>query len=148
MNPTPANQPRFPLPTRSLLAASILGPLGTGILWLLIGWVGFSLDSGLTGLWSALIVTAVGLVADLLIQPWKPRPAVVWMNLWILHSLMRIAGTICLVILLYFATSPDPATLLFSYLLSFLVGLTWETVVWTGPLRKAVLPAAREQEAE
>ncbi len=138
----------FPLPTGPLLAASIIGPLGTGVLWLVIGGLVFSLSSGLTGLGSGVIVAVVGLACDLLVRPWKSRPATSWMNLWILHSALRVTGSIGLVILLYFATSPDPATLLFSYLLCFLVGLAWQTTVWIGPMRKAGIPATREQEPE
>lgn len=148
MNPSRPTPLVFPLPTGPLLAASIIGPLGTGVIWLLIGWLAFSLPSGLTGLATGVIVAVVGLACDLLVRPWKSRPATSWMNLWILHSALRIGGSIGLVILLYFASSPEPATLLFSYLLCFLVGLAWETTVWIGPMRKAGIPATREQEPE
>ena len=148
MNPSRPTPLVFPLPTGQLLAASIIGPLGTGVLWLLIGWLAFSLPSGLTGLATGIIVAVVGLACDLLVRPWKSRPATSWMNLWIMHSALRIGASIGLVILLYFASSPEPATLLFSYLLCFLVGLAWETTVWIGPMRKAGIPATREQVPE
>lgn len=148
MNPSRPTPLVFPLPTGPLLAASIIGPLGTGVLWLLIGWLAFSLPSGLTGLATGIIVAVVGLACDLLVRPWKSRPATSWMNLWIMHSALRIGASIGLVILLYFASSPEPATLLFSYLLCFLVGLAWETTVWIGPMRKAGIPATREQVPE
>ena len=148
MNPSRPSPPDFPLPTGPLLAASIIGPLGTGVLWLLVGGLAFSLPSGLTGLATGAIVAVVGLACDLLVRPWKSRPATSWMNLWILHSALRITASIGLVILLYFASSPDPATLLFSYLLCFLVGLAWETTVWVGAMRKVGIPAPREQEPE
>lgn len=148
MTPSQPTPHVFSLPTGQLLAASIIGPLGTGVLWLVIGGLGFSLSSGLTGLGSGVVVAVVGLACDLLVRPWKSRPTTSWMNLWILHSALRITGSIGLVILLYFATSPDPATLLFSYLLCFLVGLAWQTTVWIGPMRKVGIPVTREQEPE
>jgi len=140
--------PLLTLPTGRLLLASTVGPLGVGIVWLLVGGFLCSPETGLTGLWSGIVVAAVGVVADLLMTPWRPRPATSWMNRWILHSILRIGGTIGLVILLYFASSPDPANLLFSYLACFLVGLAWGTGVWTESLRKSGQQTARSQQAE
>jgi len=132
-----SGMPLLTLPTRRLLLASALGPLGVGIVWMLIGGFVCSWETGLTGLWSGIIVAVVGVVADLLMTPWRPRPATSWMNRWVLHSILRIGGSIGLVILLYSASSPDPANLLFSYLACFLVGLAWGTGIWTEPLRKS-----------
>ena len=140
--------PLLTLPTGRLLLASIAGPLAIGVLWLVIGSSIWTWEVGLTGLWSGLIVAGVGAVADLLVGPWRARPATSWMNLWILHSMLRVGGSIALVILLYSASSPDPVNLLFSYLACFLVGLAWETAIWTEPLRKAGRDATREQQAE
>ena len=142
------SMPLLTLPTGRLLTASIAGPLGVGVLWLLIGGTVCTWETGLTGLWSGMIVAGVGVAADLLVGPWRPRPAVSWMSLWILHSMLRVGGSIGLVILLYFASSPDPVNLLFSYLACSLVGLAWETTVWTEPLRNAGRDATREQQAE
>jgi len=140
--------PLLTLSTGRLLLASIAGPLVVGVLWLVIGGSICTWETGLTGLWSGVIVAGVGAAADLMVGPWRARPATSWMNLWILHSVLRVGGSITLVILLYFASSPDPVNLLFSYLASFLVGLAWETVIWTEPLRNAGRDATREQLAE
>ena len=144
----PAGMPLMPLPTGKLLLASTAGPLGVGVLWLVIGGLMGSWPNGLIGLWSGCIVAAVGVGTDLLVTPWRPRPATSWMNLWILHSILRVGGSIGLVILLYSASSPDPANLLFSYLACFLVGLAWGTAVWTEPLRRSGRQATRTQQAE
>ena len=133
---------------RFLWCVVLAGPLAIGVLWLVIGSSIWTWEVGLTGPWSGLIVAGVGAVADLLVGPWRARPATSWMNLWILHSMLRVGGSIALVILLYSASSPDPVNLLFSYLACFLVGLAWETAIWTEPLRKAGRDATREQQAE
>ena len=143
-----SRMPLLTLPTGRLLLASTAGPLAVGIIWLLVGGFACCWETGLTGLWSSIIVASVGVVADLLMTPWRPRPAASWMNLWVLHSILRIGGTLGLVILLYSASSPDPVNLLFSYLACFLVGLAWETAIWTEPLRKSGRQATRTQQAE
>jgi hypothetical protein len=128
--------------------ASILGPLAVGIAWMILGSLVFSVEAGTTGLTSGIIVAAASLVADLLIQPWKNRTVIAWMTLWIVHSALRVGLSLGLLILLYFAFSPDPTTLLFSYLLSFLVGLVWETKVWTGQMRHLGSPEPQDHGAE
>ncbi|MCH2162998.1 MAG: hypothetical protein MK085_14160, partial [Phycisphaerales bacterium] len=90
--------PLLTLPTGRLLRASIAGPMAVGVLWLVIGGSAFTWETGLTGLWTSAIVAGVGAAADLLIGPWRARPAISWMNLWILHSILRGGGTIGLVI--------------------------------------------------
>ena len=135
MNEPGPSQVLFPLPVGPLITASVLCPLLAGLGWLLIGWLLFEPRTGTTGIMSGGLVAGIALVVDLLIRPWKKRTAMSWMTLWILHSAMKLAGTLGLLILLYFALSPDAATLLFSYLLCFLVGLAGETWIWTRQVR-------------
>ena len=61
------------------------------------------------------------------------------MTLWMVHEACRLAYSLGLIILLYFAFSPAPAALLFSYLVCVMAGLAATTRIWTTGMRQELV---------
>ena len=119
------------LPTGRMMAGSTLWPMAAGLIWAAVTWPVWGGATAVLGLVSGAIIAGTSAGFDLLVGPWKQRTTLQWMNLWILHEAGRITTSLGVLILLYFAFSPDPGALLFSYLLCALVTLAATTRIWT-----------------
>jgi len=123
-----------------MLVASTLWPMVAGLAWMAIAWPLSGHMTAIFGLVSGGIIAVTSAGFDVLIGPWKERTTLQWMNLWILHEGGRITTSLGVLILLYFAFSPDPGAFLFSYLLCALVTLTATTRIWTRAMRQERTP--------
>ena len=128
--------PPYSLPTVGLVVASTLWPMLTGLVWMAVAWPLAGMPTAAFGLISGGIIAVTSAGFDVLIRPWKERSTLQWMNLWILHEAGRITTSLGVLILLYFAFSPDPGAFLFSYLACALVTLTATTRIWTRGMRQ------------
>ena len=128
--------PSFALPTRAMLTTSLAWPLSIGILWTGIAWFIGGAAAATPGLASGAIVAFASVGSDLLVRPWRKRTALQWMTLWIVHEAGRLGCSLGLVIVLYFAFSPAPAALLFSYLVCAMAGLAATARIWSTAMRK------------
>ena len=128
--------PSFALPTKAMLTTSIAWPLSIGVAWTCIAWLIGGPSAGAPGLASGAIVAIASMASDLAVKPWRKRAALQWMTLWIVHEAGRLACSLSLVIVLYFAFSPAPAALLFSYLVCAIAGLTATARIWSTAMRQ------------
>ena len=130
----------YSLPARQMLVASTVWPIVAGLAWMGVAWPFAGSSAAIFGLISGVIIAVTSAGFDLLIRPWKQRTTLQWMNLWILHEGGRITTSLGVLILLYFAFSPDPGPFLFSYLLCALVTLAVTTRIWTRAMRQDSTP--------
>ena len=121
----------YSLPLGTMIVGSAVWPMAAGLAWLVVIWPILGGTAAIFGPISGAIIAVTSAGFDLLIRPWKHRTTLQWMNLWILHEAGRITTSLGVLILLYFAFSPDPGTFLFSYLLCALVTLAATTRIWT-----------------
>ena len=131
--------PSFSLPTKAMLTTSMAWPLSIGLLWTCIAWLIGGPSAGAPGLASGAIVAIASMASDWLVRPWQRRTALQWMTLWMVHEACRLACSLGLIILLYFAFSPAPAALLFSYLVCVMAGLAATTRIWTTGMRQELV---------
>ena len=115
--------PSFTLPTRAMLTTSMAWPLLIGLLWTCVAWFVGGPAAAAPGLASGAVVAIASMGSDLLVRPWRKRTTLQWMTLWMVHEAGRLTCSLGLIIVLYFAFSPAPAALLFSYLVCAMAGL-------------------------
>ncbi len=83
----------------------------------------------LSGLAGTALVGGMIMVSVLVIQPWKPRPVGIWMNLWMAGSVLRLLLIPAVTYLLYSAASLHATALALSVGLTYVLTLFAEAVV-------------------
>lgn len=128
--------PSFTLPTRAMLTTSMAWPLLIGLLWTCVAWFVGGSAAAAPGLASGAVVAIASMGSDLLVRPWRKRTTLQWMTLWMVHEAGRLTCSLGLIIVLYFAFSPAPAALLFSYLVCAMAGLAATARIWSTAMRQ------------
>jgi len=129
---------RVSLPTARLAGVAVGGPAIAAAAWMLASLVGdWGTTGRLPGLFAIGSAAGVSLCVLMALQPWKPRPILVWGGLLIAASTGRIVATLGICLLLYSAARQPAAPLLFGAVAGLLPVLTGETIVASRRFRQA-----------
>ncbi len=136
----PTEGPAISLPTGMLIiavlaACSLVSVIWTGIAWQ-AGWGNQVIISGPVG---GAAVALTGILAILVMTPWRPRDMGMWMTMWMAATVLRLLLTPALTYLLYSATSLSGMALGLAIVTSYFLALMAEWVVLDRHINK-VLP--------
>ena len=126
----PGSEPSIALPTGLLLASVCGSAMATSFGWLAVVWVGgFGWEVGVAGPAGAAVVAGVGVVAVVAMQPWRSRPVISWVTIWLAAIVGRLLLTPAAAFLLYSAAPLGGTPLLLSIAITYVIVQVCEAAV-------------------